>query len=126
MGKLITNTEVKAILQLSGSTYDTVIDVMIPIAEDYALNYCNISEYSGSVSPGIKLPLAQMINYQIHKPSNVTSETIGNYSVSYTNSYPKSILDGLRPYRRIKFIQDDSYDNWAEEIEDEVMDAGND
>lgn len=115
MGKILTTTECKAILQISGSTYDNFINTMIPVVEDFILNYCAISEDSASVQPGLKLPAANLINYQLQKPSNVSSETIGNYSVSYTNSYPKDLLSSLKPYRRVKFIQDENLDNWQAE-----------
>jgi hypothetical protein len=112
MGKILTTTECKDILQISGSSYDTFINTMIPIVENFILNYCSISEDSASVQSGLKLSAANLINYQLQKPSNISNETIGNYSVSYTNSYPKDILSALKPYCRVKFIQDENLNSW--------------
>jgi hypothetical protein len=113
MGKILTSTECKSILQISGSIYDNFIDTFIPIVEDFILNYCAISEDSASLQPGLKLPAANLVNYQLQKPSNISSETIGNYSVSYINNYPNDLLSTLKPYRKVKFIQDPNIDIWT-------------
>ena len=52
----------------------------------------------------IKLPVAQMIHYLIEhpRPSDIKSETIDDYSVTYVGShtYPDRVVHGLRKYRR--------------------------
>ena len=52
----------------------------------------------------IKLPVAQMIHYLIEhpRPSDIKSETIDDYSVTYVGShtYPDRVVQGLRKYRR--------------------------
>ena len=57
---------------------------------------------------GIKLPVAQMINYLIEhpQPSDIKSETIDDYSVTYvgTNTYPSRVVDGLMKYRKAVLI----------------------
>lgn len=120
MSKLITIDECKNILQLSGSSYDTTINVLIPIVEDYILNYCNITADSASLQPGLKMSAANLINYQMQqqKNTNVSSEKIGNYSIAYANDYPRNLINSLRPYRKIKFLQSDNTDWLADFIEE--------
>lgn len=118
MGKILTTVEAKAILQISGSYYDNTIEVLIPIVEDFVIKYCNLTDDSASLAaqPALKLAASNLINYQIQVPSNISSETIGNYSVSYTNSYPANILDTLRPFRKAGFIQDIYSLSWQEDL----------
>lgn len=116
MGKIISTTECKTILQISGSAYDAFINTMIPITENFILKYCGITEESASVEPGLKLAAANLINYQLQKPTNVTAESIGNYSVSYTNSYPVSLLSTLKPYVVAGFVQDDTDGDYYSDI----------
>ena len=56
----------------------------------------------------IKLAVAQMVLYLIEhpRPSDVKSETIDDYSVTYIGShtYPQRVADGLRKYRRAVVI----------------------
>jgi len=117
--------EVKIILGISGSTYDTQIQTLLPIVTNHIVNYCNndfhLSEvgvdsygntaYSASAEvvypDGLKLVCASMIEYQLYKAknANVSSETIGAYSVTYNsnNQYPDDILESLKPYKYVKF-----------------------
>lgn len=123
MGKIVTPNEVKNILQISGSSYDTVINTLIPIVEDYVVKYCNISYDSASLQPGLKLVASNLINYQLQRQAgNISSETIGNYSVSYTNNYSPDLVQSMKPYRKTLFVQDlsqgDYYSEMYEEFED--------
>ena len=56
----------------------------------------------------IKLPVAQMIHYLIEhpQPSDVKSETIDDYSVTYVGhtAYPDRVVHGLKPFRRAVVI----------------------
>jgi len=123
---LITVNEVKTILDTSGSSSDNRIEMLIPIVEDFIQHYCFSNFYSGSLTlgnqinffestgvlygseqvfpPGLKLAAAQMINFQLNSMSgNIASEGIGAYSVSYSTTYPDTILAMLNPFRKVKF-----------------------
>ncbi len=105
MGNLISANEVKTILQISGSASDAFIDTMIPVVEDFTLKYCNISFACAATFPALKLPISQMINYQLSKPSNITSKTIGHKSITYgSTTYPDHIIAGLKPFRQAMFV----------------------
>jgi hypothetical protein len=50
---------------------------------------------------GAELTAAQMINYQLSKPSGVKAEHLGDYSVTYDDAsggYPKSITAGIKRF----------------------------
>lgn len=55
---------------------------------------------------GIKLPVAKLIEFHLDKKktSNVSSESLGDHSISYqaSGSYPKHLLDDLAQYRLVK------------------------
>jgi hypothetical protein len=38
---IATKTEIKTLLQISGSAYDTLIDALIPAVQDFIVQYCN-------------------------------------------------------------------------------------
>ena len=121
MGNLISVEETKSILQISGSTNDAFINVMIPIVQDYVLKFCNLTLAEAQVYPALKLPLSQMIKYQLEQPSNISSETIGGYSVSYASTtYPTHIKDGLKQFRKAMFVTGSAgfgnyyYETWEE------------
>ena len=117
-------SEVKIMLQVSGSSKDAQISALLPIVTDFIQGYCNtdfttstigadsygntiVSSSTEQVYPdGLKLAAAHMIEYNIYKQhtGNVTSEGIGAYSVGYSNAYPQEIIDMLKPYRHVKFV----------------------
>ena len=102
-----TVSEVKTILQISGSSSDAVISTLIPIVSDYIKVYCRMTDQEIEDAPGLKLTAINMIKFQMsNTQGNATSETIGDYSVSYSNSYPDNIKDVLDNYRKPKVISD--------------------
>ena len=114
---VITVSEVKTLNQISGSAYDATIAALIPLISNYVSNYVRLTEEQIESYPGIKLAAAQMVKYQLSSVvTNVSSETIGDYSVSYTGEYPKHLTQILDNYRQPKSISDtyaygELYDN---------------
>ena len=64
-------------------------------------DYCNNTWDTDP--PGVILFLNQAVDY-IKNQKGITSETIGDYSVTFVEAVPKSLLMLLRPYRKVKFI----------------------
>jgi len=114
---ITTLTEVKALNQISGSTYDSTITALIPLVSDFIVTYCRMTEADIELNPGIRLAAAQMIKYQLSKPSNVSSETIGDYSVSYTMDYPEYITRLLDTYKQPNYVSDDYYSVYDESVD---------
>lgn len=51
----------------------------------------------------LKRTVSKMISYDMNKKvgQGLRSESLGDHSESYTEDYPKSILNELRPYRKV-------------------------
>jgi len=108
-GEIITIAEVKTLLQITGTSKDTLITALIPIVESDLLEYLN-NDFDEEYPPGLKGYLAKMIGYRLDKTSdNVASETVSRYSVSYKSGadfiagYPSTIMTGLSKWRKAKF-----------------------
>jgi len=124
---VISVDEVKTILNISGSSYDDRIEILIPIVTDHIQNYCQTKFMSSSLATtvisdvdgayyalenteqvfpvGLKLTASQMIWYQINSnKGNISSETLGAYSVTFNTGYPTSIMELMRPYRNVRFV----------------------
>lgn len=107
---IISNEEVKKILQITDDSKDDAIDLLIPAVQDFIKTYCNNSflnsEGEESFPAGLKLPAAKMIGIDLNKKilSGTQSESLGDHSISFTGDYPASILKALNLYRKVKFI----------------------
>ena len=105
--------EMKIILQVSGSSRDEQIKTLLPVVENFIQEYTHCSFATGSNFPdGLKLAAAHMIEYisYAQKKGNVSSETIGAYSVTYGSGYPQEIIDMLKPFRRVNFLKATPYE----------------
>lgn len=104
---IITLAEVKTLLSISDDTKDDQIEMMIPIVEDFVTKYCNddfTDEDGVTFFPaGLKLPTAQLIKFQMDY-KGVSSESIGDYSVSFFGNVPDGIKSMLRPYKKLRFV----------------------
>jgi len=112
---ITTLSKVKTILQISDTSQDDLIEALIPLVEaDFLMirnkafdtEYNEDTEEYDTIYPiGSELTAIRMIQYQMSniKSQGVTSESLGDYSVSYDtsnlgNDYPKSISGGIKRY----------------------------
>lgn len=67
-------------------------------------NYIRLSVVSFPTA--LKVPFANMLAYELNKQAKqgINSESLGDYSASYTGEYPKSLLAQLSTFRRIKTV----------------------
>ena len=88
---IITQAEVKTLLQISGTDKDALIEMLIPMVEDDVITYCrNTFEVDGVVTwpAGIQIVAARMIGEQMAETAGggasigLTSESQGGYSYS--------------------------------------------
>ena len=115
---IVTRTFVKEILGITGTTYDSRIDLFIPHVEadferirgiDFFEDSNDVIEYPENA----ELISAQMVGYLIQTTSlnsgtynDKTSESIGSYSYSKKGNaemikgYPKSIVGKIEQYQR--------------------------
>ncbi len=106
---IITKEEYKKINGITGTDKDAVIDALIPLVEEEYMRIRNAPlEEEGVYPPGAKFVAADMISYRLAKAGKegISSETIGDYSVSYEASpdkeYPQSILRRIRRHARVR------------------------
>lgn len=115
---IVTRKTVKNYLQISGSTYDNLIDMFIPTVEADFLRIRN-TEWDYDSNDDIDYPdnaefiAAQMIAYLIKNTalsggySGMKSESIGSYSYTrggkedFDNGYPRYIVDKIERYVRL-------------------------
>jgi hypothetical protein len=111
---IITTEKVKQYLDITDTTYDAKIALLIPVMEAWVKKYTNntmldadgLDEYP----TGIDYPVALLIGYELKerlsKKSGVSSESLGDWSASYSeiqSGYPNSILSLFKPFRQITF-----------------------
>lgn len=110
-GIIITIAEVKTLLQITGTSKDALITLLIPIVESDLLEHLNndFADYE-DYPPALKGYLADMIGYRAKKDHGVVlSETVARYSVSYGGAtefiagYPATIMTGLSKWRKVKW-----------------------
>ncbi len=114
LSDVITLAEVKTLLQITNTSKDSLIEMLIPIVKDDLLTYLNNNFTVDSVTTypsALKLYMANMINYKLNKPKdNVKSESIDDYSVAYNTDststiagYPVSIMKGLEKWKKVRW-----------------------
>lgn len=114
---ITTVSEVKALNQISGSSFDEAIVALIPLISDYIVTYCRMTEESIESNHGLRLAASQMIKYQLSKPSTIiTSEKLGDYAVTYTMDYPDHIIRILDTYKNPNYISDTYSEAYNEQV----------
>jgi hypothetical protein len=105
---ITTLTQVKTILQISGTDQDALIEELIPLVEEQYLEIRNMpfeTDSAGTVyPPGAALTAVQMVGYQLQARQHATgktSENLGDYSYTMgevDGGYPDSITMQIRRY----------------------------
>lgn len=111
---IITLEQYKAIAGITDTSLDTQINALISVIEDDYLairgKSFDVDDEMNTVYPEGSLgTAAEMISYKLlTAKGNVgtTSETIGDYSVGFStdllNGYPRSTIQKIRRYARVK------------------------
>lgn len=104
----MTVDEVKTLLRISGTQYDDYLNIVLPLAKEYVIDYCNqeFKDDQGNESfpGGVKLAIAKMCEFHMMKQAGVQSESLARYSVTYSSEYPSEVKTILNNYRRPKFV----------------------
>lgn len=69
---------------------------------EWAMEYCNNKFYYG-IPAGVKMFVDKAAAYLFNQ-SGMTSESLGDYSVSMNPDFPPALLSLLAPYRRLKAL----------------------
>ena len=83
MSGLSTVTEVKALLGITVTTYDTQITALLPVVENIVKLATNNDFDESPDDVAIKMPIALIIKDFIYGKDNISSESIGDYTVSF-------------------------------------------
>ena len=109
---MITTLErVKTVLQITDSSKDDLIVVLIPIVESDYIRIRNrpFSEVDGAVvyPEGSELTAIKMVGYLLEtngSAGSVTSKSVGPLSVSYAqvkDGYPEGVISSIKRYVRV-------------------------
>lgn len=107
---IATLEEVKAILNITSTSSDTLIKSLLQATDEYIKTQINNTYLDSSgneltVPKGLKIVFAKFIDYFMKQyNSTAQSESIGDYSISYTSNIPNYLNELLVPYRRVRFI----------------------
>ena len=111
---VITLTEAKVLLQITGITQDALITALIPIVEDDIREYTNQDFQDAPTTPSwqawMKLPVSRMIGYNLNKNAGngLQSESIGTYSYTksaMTGAYPAEIMKSFDKVKVARLTQ---------------------
>lgn len=69
----------------------------------WAQEYCKMTWEAGFEPAGVKLFANQAVAW-IKTQNGITSESLGDYSVSFGDEMPKGLLALLKPYRKVQLI----------------------
>lgn len=102
---ITTRDKAKTFLSITDTTKDSALDLLIVLVEDWMKGYTNDSFTNADGEPsypaGYEFIALKMIAYNLEQPGNKQSESLGNYSVSFVQDYPKDITRGLK--RKVKW-----------------------
>jgi hypothetical protein len=111
---VITLTEAKVLLQITGTTQDALITALIPIIEDEIREYTNQNWQDAPDTPSwqawMKLPVSRMIGYNLNKNAGngLQSESIGTYSytkAAMSGAYPTEIMKAFDKVKVTRIIE---------------------
>lgn len=105
---IITAEEYKQLKNITDTSKDKLIEALIPyVEEDYFLIRGRSLKEGEEYPLGSKLVAADMLSYRIQHADvfGISSESIGDYSVSYessgNNMYPLSIVRRIKRYAEV-------------------------
>lgn len=69
----------------------------------WAQDYCKMTWEEGYEPAGVKLFVNQAVEW-LKTQNGITSESLGDYSVSFADGMPKGLISLLRPYRKVTLV----------------------
>ena len=93
----------------------TMTDEQITAAlTDWAKDYCK-DDFADGLPGGVMLFLNQGLDF-IKTSPNIKSESLGDYSVTFRDDFPETMLKLLKPYKRAKGVGSDgrAWKQWSD------------
>jgi len=93
-------SDIKVLLGLSDTTYDSLLNLLIAGAIEFAVDYCNLDEYSNGSFDNL---IVQMVleDYGKFKNSGLDSVSFSGVSESYHDGYSDKVMKQLRKHRKL-------------------------
>ena len=107
MAMILSLEQYKVLKGVEDDGRDAMIEALLPLVEEDYLHIRGRALDEGEALPwGARLVVADMVEWRLEElgRKGVTSETIGDYSVSYTDStdaYPASVTRRIRRYLEV-------------------------
>lgn len=81
---------------------DEVLSLLIDLAKDFTINYCNLSEYNTALDNVVLKMVSEDFNKLGYE--GISSKSFSGISESYTTDYSGEIYKLLNKHRRLKTL----------------------
>jgi len=92
---------VKTILWIVDADYDLYLAEVVPALLEFAKGHCGQSWEVDDVPADVVMFIARATEFHL-KTAGMSQEQMGDWSASYTQTLPESILDLLYNHRKVK------------------------
>lgn len=94
--------KIKLLLGLADDSKDDMLNVLIALCKDEAVDFCNLKEYSTKLDSAI---ISMVIErYNKIGTEGVTSVSTNGINESYVDGYSEIVLSKLRKNRKVKCV----------------------
>lgn len=94
--------KIKILLGLVDDAQDELLNVLISLCKDEAIDFCNLTEYSNRLDSAI----IQMVIERYNKmgTEGLSSVSTNGINESYENGYSEIVLSKLRKNRKVRCV----------------------
>lgn len=94
--------KIKILLGITDDSKDELLSILIGIAKDEAIDFCNLEEYTSKLDSAV----IQMVIEKYNKlgTEGVSSVSTNGINESYIDGYSESVLSKLRKNRKVKCV----------------------
>lgn len=102
---MATLDNVKVILGIQNFDYDDVLELYITRANDFVMNYCNITDLT-TIPYTLSSVIEDIVVYMFQNrgSENLQSETLGSRTSSFLSDIPANLISQLNANRRLKIV----------------------
>lgn len=94
--------KIKILLGLTDDSKDELLNILIALCKDEAIDFCNLKEYSSKLDSAI---IAMVIErYNKMGTEGISSVSTNRINESYENGYSEIVLSKLRKNRKVKCV----------------------
>ena len=94
--------KIKILLGLTNDEKDDLLNILIALCKDEAIDFCNLEEYSNKLDSAI---IAMVIErYNKMGTEGLTSVSTNGINENYIDGYSEIVLSKLRKNRKVKCV----------------------